>query len=174
MSRPGLCRGFVEKRRKMMAYVGTRPSTVHSARDGRLFVADTTLEVVVCPTCGVTYAIPERFVSSARAYPGDLPNGRGWSICCPFGHSWHYTGSKTREQKLQEQLDYSRDRAAHLSAKLDQTEASLRGTRANAARTRKELKSVKTRASAGVCPCCNRTFQQLARHMKNKHPGFGD
>jgi hypothetical protein len=20
------------------------------------------------------------------------------------------------------------------------------------------------------CPCCNRTFQQLARHMKAKHP----
>jgi hypothetical protein len=25
----------------------------------------------------------------------------------------------------------------------------------------------------GVCPCCNRTFQQLARHMKAKHPGYG-
>lgn len=23
---------------------------------------------------------------------------------------------------------------------------------------------------AGVCPCCNRTFSQLSRHMQSKHP----
>jgi hypothetical protein len=22
-----------------------------------------------------------------------------------------------------------------------------------------------------VCPCCHRTFQALARHIKTKHPG---
>lgn len=25
---------------------------------------------------------------------------------------------------------------------------------------------------AGVCPCCNRTFKNLARHMAGQHPGF--
>jgi hypothetical protein len=24
----------------------------------------------------------------------------------------------------------------------------------------------------GVCPCCNRTFQNLARHMAGKHPDY--
>lgn len=28
------------------------------------------------------------------------------------------------------------------------------------------------RVGAGVCPCCKRTFQQLARHMKCKHPKY--
>ncbi len=28
------------------------------------------------------------------------------------------------------------------------------------------------RVGSGVCPCCSRTFQQLARHMKAKHPAY--
>jgi hypothetical protein len=28
------------------------------------------------------------------------------------------------------------------------------------------------RAKAGVCPCCNRTFKQLAAHMASQHPTF--
>jgi hypothetical protein len=31
----------------------------------------------------------------------------------------------------------------------------------------------KERVSAGVCPCCTRTFQNLAQHMANQHPDFG-
>jgi hypothetical protein len=33
-----------------------------------------------------------------------------------------------------------------------------------------ELRRIQKRTAAGVCPCCNRTFQQLARHMKTRHP----
>ena len=66
----------------------------------------------------------------------------------------------------------SRDRAGRLASERDQLAASLRGTKANAARTRKELHSVKARVAHGVCPCCNRTFKQLARHMKTKHPDY--
>lgn len=31
---------------------------------------------------------------------------------------------------------------------------------------------LKKRAANGVCPCCNRTFVDLARHMAGKHPTF--
>jgi hypothetical protein len=30
----------------------------------------------------------------------------------------------------------------------------------------------KKRHAAAVCPCCNRSFVQLRRHMENKHPGY--
>jgi hypothetical protein len=33
-----------------------------------------------------------------------------------------------------------------------------------------ELKREHRRAVAGVCPCCNRTFRQLATHMRHMHP----
>ena len=35
-----------------------------------------------------------------------------------------------------------------------------------------QISKLKKRASAGVCPCCNRSFQNLRRHMGNKHPEF--
>lgn len=35
-----------------------------------------------------------------------------------------------------------------------------------------ESAKLKKRASAGICPCCNRTVSQMARHMKSKHPEF--
>lgn len=28
------------------------------------------------------------------------------------------------------------------------------------------------RAKAGVCPCCNRSFENLRRHMASQHPTF--
>lgn len=31
---------------------------------------------------------------------------------------------------------------------------------------------LKNRVKMGICPCCHRTFKQLAAHMKKKHPGF--
>jgi hypothetical protein len=39
-------------------------------------------------------------------------------------------------------------------------------------RLEKDIKKANRKAKAGVCPCCNRTFKQLADHMKVKHPDF--
>lgn len=36
----------------------------------------------------------------------------------------------------------------------------------------RELKKIQTRVKGGVCPCCNRSFVQLTRHMKTKHPDY--
>lgn len=119
-----------------------------------------TLVVEECPTCAVIYAIPQLLKDKALQHRG--PSGK--SIHCPNGHSWHYTG-KTEAEKLREQLERERERAGRITADRDQIEASLRATRGVVTR-------MKNRASAGVCPCCNRTFQQLARHMQAKHPEF--
>ncbi|WP_165394478.1 helix-turn-helix domain-containing protein [Pseudoxanthomonas winnipegensis] len=32
---------------------------------------------------------------------------------------------------------------------------------------------MRQRVMNGVCPCCNRTFENLRRHMHDKHPEFG-
>lgn len=39
---------------------------------------------------------------------------------------------------------------------------------------RKAVEKKLNRVSAGTCPCCNRSFKQLAAHMKNKHPDYVD
>jgi hypothetical protein len=55
--------------------------------------------------------------------------------------------------------------------------AAVQAERANRAEReasieRDKLARLRKRAKHGVCPCCKRTFQQLARHMKQKHPEF--
>jgi len=47
----------------------------------------------------------------------------------------------------------------------DHKEAQRRAEKA--AKTR-----IKNRIGNGVCPCCNRTFKDLASHMKCKHPEY--
>ena len=129
-----------------------------------IFVGDTitgsgTLRVTDCPTCGVVYAIPDGLYKRGKRYKEKV------SIYCPNGHTWHYMG-KTHEQELQGLRDeVARERAAR-----DQAEANERGQRAAATRARNERDRLKQRGEAGVCPHCNRTFKQLARHMHSKHP----
>lgn len=145
------------------------PSTVYQAAEGQKFAADTTLEVVTCATCHITYAIPASLKRSALKYPGDGPNG--WKLCCPLGHTWWYTG-KSEAEKLKRKLEFERERAGRVTAQLDQTKALLKGQKARAARFKNERDRERLRVAAGVCPCCNRSFKDLARHMAGQHPGF--
>lgn len=153
----------------MSTTIGKNPGTVYAASEGRRFAADTTLVVVSCHTCGVTYAIPESFNNSAKRWRGDKPNG--WAICCPFGHVWHYVGETEleREKRLRR---LANDRSGRLSSQLDQTKATLRAEKAAKTRIRNERDRIKNRVANGVCPCCNRTFKQLVRHMKTQHPDY--
>lgn len=139
--------------------------TRHAVREGEKFNADRSLEVVSCPTCHMVYAIPESLARSARAYPGGSRGG--WTIVCPVGHDWHYIG-KSVEEKLKDARELlSSEKAAH-----DQTAAHLRGERIAKSRFKNERDRLKQRVANGVCPCCNRTFKQLAAHMQSKHPEF--
>ena len=107
-----------------------------------------------CGKCGVAFAIPESMRSEKER------DGGNWF--CPNGHSRVYRETVT------EKLAKERARSARLVAERDQLDASLRATRGVVTRKTNELKRVK----AGVCPCCNRSFQNLHRHMETKHPDF--
>ena len=109
-----------------------------------------TLTVVHC-TCGIAYAIPDALYDQAME--------RGKSLYCPVGHSWHYTEST--EAKLKRE----REKSARLRAEADQLQASLVAQKGVATKLRKKVE----RAEHGVCPHCNRSFQNLRRHMESKH-----
>ena len=116
-----------------------------------------------CPVCGVVHAFPDKFDEQALKHSREAP-GETRSIYCPNGHCWSYLG-KNESQKLQERLDRERAKAARLAAERDQAEASARAYKGAATRARNRSKN-------GVCPCCNRTFKALARHMRSQHPDF--
>lgn len=121
----------------------------------------------VCPICGVVYGL-ERSFYEWRSNGSAPDNRKGWH--CPNGCSLVVTKSKAakleeelaaerrRRQSAEQNVAYYQDRAEHERRRAN-------GYKGHATRMTK-------RAKAGVCPCCNRTFKQLARHMATQHPTF--
>lgn len=124
-----------------------------------IFTAVDTFEIEHCCECGMAFAMTSDF-QRRRLSAKD-------SFYCPAGHSQHYIGmsDKDRAQHLAGELDMERTR------RRDAQKAADYATRARKAVSTR-LRKVKQRVGHGVCPCCNRTFKQLADHMATQHPGY--
>jgi hypothetical protein len=125
--------------------------------EGRLsitFTESITLAQMNCGQCGGTYAINERYRQHR------LEQGGFWK--CPYcNHSWGY--GESENQRLQKALEEKQK--AVVAAKCE----TLAANQARELAERK-LSKLSRRVRCGLCPCCNRSFQNLQRHMKTKHP----
>jgi hypothetical protein len=131
----------------------------------------TKLAITSCPSCGVYFGVPERLIERAREENVATMGRDHFTLYCPVGHSicWH---GKNKEQELRDRVKRQTARAGRLAAERDQEAASAKAQRGAATRARNERDRQAKRAKNGVCPCCNRTFKQLARHMQSQHPHF--
>lgn len=119
------------------------------------------LATEICCNCGIEFAMPERFQRACQADSKKY-------FYCPNGHSQHYAESAA------DVLRRERDRLKQQAARLEDEAREAREREESAKRQAAAFKGVatriKNRVKHGVCPCCNRTFQDLARHMKSQHP----
>jgi hypothetical protein len=109
--------------------------------------------------CGIPFAIPENLHDWMGLKQGN-------SCHCPNGHKMIF--GNTIEEQLAEakrRLEEARRREGATRSLLEQEERSHSATRGHLTRARNQVH----RAEHGVCPHCNRTFQNLARHMETKH-----
>jgi chromosome segregation ATPase len=122
------------------------------------FAENTWFSVAHCCTCGIAFAMTSDFERRRR-------NDHAW-FYCPSGHKQHYTGP-TEAQKLKAELDRKAEmlNAAKLRAETAEKDRQQIG---------KAHQRMRERVMNGVCPCCNRTFQNLMDHMKSEHPDFSD
>lgn len=125
------------------------------------------VDVGRCCQCGSEMLIPDELYRAAVRSP-DI------SFYCAYGHKQHYPAGET-------EADKQRRRAERLEQQLAQKddairyERKLRALQERSARAYKgQVTRLKNRAGKGVCPCCNRHFTNLQRHMENKHPDFAD
>lgn len=81
---------------------------------------------------------------------------------CINGHSAVF-GGETEAQKLAKQLASQKEATEFQRRRLESEEKLHRATKG-------QLTKLKNRVTNGVCPCCNRTFKNLQRHMQSKHP----
>lgn len=124
------------------------------------------MESLTCGECGMDFAVPQAWLQKRVA-----GEGGNRSFYCPNGHRRHFVG-KTEEEKLREELARKDAALQREREQREVAERSARAQQAQATRARNENKRIRERVGRGVCPCCNRTFQQLARHMMTKHPEY--
>ena len=122
------------------------------------------LSEINCGKCGGTYAINERYREQM------YQQGGSWN--CPYCEcGWGYS-QNNENSKLKEQIE-TLERSKKFLERQAENARNAERYQKNCARAQKAAKTrIKNRIKNGVCPCCNRTFKQLAAHMKNKHPNY--
>lgn len=108
---------------------------------------------LTCGKCGIAFSVPDAWLQNRKRDHE--------SFWCPNGDCRHFPGESDIEKAKRE--------AREAQARVNQ-EQHLRlvaeKQRDDAYRKRDRLER---RVARGVCVCCNRTFGNLARHMKTKH-----
>jgi len=84
---------------------------------------------------------------------------------CPNGHPQHYTGA-SEAQELRRELDRAQSRLLRQEQRAEKAEHARD-------QIQKAHRKMRQRVVNGVCPCCNRSFENLRMHMQSQHPDFG-
>lgn len=120
-----------------------------------------------CFECRCEMWIPDALYEAARHDPKIF-------FCCGYGHSQHYP--KTPRESDEDKLRRERDRLAQRVAERDDT---IRAERERTERVERRLNAtrgvvtrIKNRVGHGVCPCCTRSFSNLAKHMATQHSDY--
>ncbi|MCA8902077.1 MAG: hypothetical protein KDA53_12590 [Hyphomonas sp.] len=119
----------------------------------------------------------EFFGMSRDYYEVAQRTGQFWY--CPSGHRQHFARGPSEAEKLREELNTAQAEQSRLRQQLAYKDDRIREERESRESTERRLSAtkgvvtrIKNRVAAGTCPCCNRTFQNLARHMRGQHPDY--
>jgi hypothetical protein len=117
-----------------------------------------TFTVHECGECGVPFALEDEY--------DDNRQQDHRTFYCPNGHQRYYPGP-SREEKLKRQLEQT-------TQALSRTQSQLTVTQRQKSAAKGQLTKTRRRIANGVCPCCNRTFADLAGHMHTQHPEYAE
>jgi hypothetical protein len=96
----------------------------------------------------------------------------GISYSCAYGHEQHLCAGESDETKLRRERDLLTQRLAEKDDEIKRQRELHEATERQLSAAKGRVTRIKNRVSHGVCPCCNRTFENLQRHMHSKHPTF--
>ena len=120
-----------------------------------VFKYEQQLEATSCCVCGIQFGVPPYFIAQKRSNAG--------SLYCPNGHSLGW--SESEADRLRKQLQKEKDAAEWQRARANRLEKDLQSQKG-------QMTKLKNRIAKGVCPCCQRSFANVARHVKTKHPDY--
>lgn len=123
-----------------------------------------TLTTINCGKCGGVYAINERRRAECEQ------TGSSWS--CPYCRCWWGYANNNENATLKRQLAQAQEQAKLERKRKEWAEQQTAVVKASLRAQKGVTKRLKNRIKHGVCPCCTRSFQNLASHMKTKHPEY--
>jgi hypothetical protein len=136
----------------------------------RTITVDVELESIECANCGITFAFPEHIVTKRRRDHA--------SFYCPHGHSNFFPGESDVEKaqkqlkEAQQKLEFQRQDLEWYHEHTKELDQKVKEERRAHGTTKRKLTQQTKRIAHGVCPCCKRTFKQLAAHMSRQHPDY--
>jgi hypothetical protein len=116
----------------------------------------TWIETEECCNCGVTFGMPSSLLKTFRE------DSNKW-FYCPNGHRQHF--SETESVRLRREIE-------RLKSQVEWQKAARQRFEKEVTAKKGQITKLKNRIAKGVCPCCKRSFSNLARHMADKHPDF--
>ena len=129
------------------------------------------MKTVTCHRCNEVFGLADETDATLRR--------SGHTFYCPWGHPGVYSRGETEADKLRRERDRLKQETARLADEVrmawntvDDQHQQKEAARRSASAYRGQLTKIKNRVGRGVCPCCNRTFENLQRHMASKHAGF--
>lgn len=133
----------------------------------------TELHVLTCPKCSGVFAITE-------VYRAEAAREGGFKQCrsCPYckNSRGYGEGEVDRLRKelanAEQEKERLNKRATYFQQERDKATQEAEHFRKSRDGVRGAMASQKKRIANGVCPCCQRTFVNLHRHMTSKHPAF--
>jgi hypothetical protein len=126
--------------------------------------AITDIEMMTCASCSVIFGVPSDMIARRRK--------DGKSFYCPSGHANVFTVGETEEDRLRKKLAAEESRRAQYEAAAREARWQRDHAEKSAAAYKGQVTKIKKRVGNGVCPCCNRQFQNVERHMKTQHPDW--
>ena len=109
------------------------------------FVENVLLQTHICGECSAIFAATDEFFRKRRE--------DGKAFYCPNGHPRVFR--ETEATRLKRELEQK-------NAELDRTRSEYYEKRAQLDRVSRAHMKMRKRVANGVCPCCNRTFQNLS------------
>lgn len=91
---------------------------------------------------------------------------------CYRGHPRHFPG-ESKEERLKQKLENTEKMLRSQIKRTEWAQEAERKAELSRRATKGQLTKTKNRIKNGVCPCCNRTFVDLGRHMAGQHPDYG-
>lgn len=122
-----------------------------------------TYEEITCCNCMVPFAVSDYVYRELKRTHN--------TFYCPVGHAQHFTG-ESEVEKLKRELQSVKSDATWYKRRAENAQAEYDGEKRSHAATKGKLTRIKNRAAHGVCPCCNRYFANMDRHMTSKHPDY--